>query len=130
MRQFLPAVLTLGVLTAARPAHAQTTYELTVRGAECKQNTGGDLYCVYKVGRDLEFSIAGVGTPDAGISFLKSSFAGDFYARFGIQHGCVIVAAGEKAPGPATAVGSDFAFVSPANGRVYRTWQECAKTRS
>jgi hypothetical protein len=84
--------------------------------------------CRYKVGKDLEFTIAGIGQPDTGVTFVKSSFEGDFYASFGIQHGCVIVKRGQKAvtsqelSGPDSAF--DFAFVSPKNGKVYRRWEE------
>jgi hypothetical protein len=71
----------------------------------------------------LEFTIAGVGDPDAGISFLRSDWNGDFYARFGLMHGCVIVTFGKQAPRGISLSG--FAFVSPRSGKVYKTYQEC-----
>ena len=100
----------------------------------CKQSSldssESQLDCVYRVGRDLEFVIAGVGGSDAGITVTKTSgYSGDYYATFGVMHGCVIVK-----PGSATiraemtsGVHSDMAFVSPKTGKVYTSWPECKK---
>lgn len=101
---------------------AQSAFEVAVRGAACRQNTNGALNCTYTVGRDLEFSITAAGEADAGISFLRSSIKGDYYARFGVLHGCIIVAQGEATTQPAPI---DYAYVSPKTGRVYKSWQEC-----
>lgn len=101
-------VVSLASSAIATSAFAQTAFEATTRGATCRQDVGGSRYCSYKVGKDLEFSIAAVGEPDAGVSFLRSNIKGDFYARFGVQHGCIIVAAGESAPKAATVPGGDF----------------------
>ena len=107
-------------------ASTGAVYDLSVRGTSCKESrAAGGIECTYRVGKDLEFSIAGIGDPDAGIVFVRSNFDGDYYASYGLQHGCVIVRHGSAAPSP-----NDLAFVSPRNGRVYRTWQECrASTR-
>ena len=113
------------VAVTAQDSHAQSVYDAVVAGMSCKQAMNGPMHCVYKVGQGLEFSITAVGAEDAGISFLRSNIAADFYARFGVQHGCVIVAAGESAPTWAADPGKDFACVSPRNGRVYRSWQQC-----
>ena len=121
------AVVVSASLIPPLSLQAQTAYEATVRGAECRQDDSGSRHCRYRVGKDLEFAIAAVGESDAGISFLRSSIKGDFYARFGIQHGCVIVSAGESAPKNAVPPNGDFAFVSPKSGKVYRTWQDCQK---
>jgi hypothetical protein len=103
---------------------ASQAFDLTVRGSSCKQNSQGSLLCSYVIGKDLEISITAAGEEEVGISFLRSNIAGDYYGRFGTMHGCVIVAEGvasaQRSKGP-----SDFAFISPKNGRVYRTWQEC-----
>lgn len=108
-------------------ALGQGAFELTVRGATCKQDVGGTVSCRYVVGEDLEFSIAAVGTTNAGISFLRSSIRGDYFARYGIQHGCVIVEHGERSV--AKSLAASWAFISPKNGRVYRTWQECQESK-
>ena len=91
----------IAIAAMSQPAFAQSTFDATVRGAACKQNASGALNCVYRVGRDLEFSITDAGATDVGISFVKSNIAGDYYARFGPQHGCVIVAQGQAIAGSA-----------------------------
>lgn len=106
-----------------------TTYEIVVAGKSCTESSTQSIDCDYKVGSTLEFTIAGIGQPDTGVTFMKSSFDGDFYASFGIYHGCVIVKRGQKGvtsqelSGPGSAF--DLAFVSPRNGKVYRRWAEC-----
>lgn len=126
---FLALLPLLSVVAVARAAGAQSTFEATTKGAKCEQNAAGARLCTYRIGKDLEFTIAGVGEFDAGISFIRSDFAGDFYARMGMQHRCVIVSPGKRAPKGATTLDGYFAFVSPRTGLVYRTWQECDKAR-
>lgn len=126
LRFAVAVAVAVAVVLASKSAVAQSLFELAVRGALCKQNVQGSLVCNYKVGRDLEFSIAATGEADAGISFLRSNIKGDYYARFGVMHGCVIVSQGEAA---AQSAPSEYAFVSPKNGRVYRTWQECQSAK-
>lgn len=115
------ALLTFGCASAFA---ADTPFEATTRGTSCGSTSQGSLECKYKVGRDLEFSIAAVGQSDAGISFTRSSYSGDYYARFGVQHGCVVIAYGEQGLKEAKNP-SVYAFVSPRTGRVYRAWTEC-----
>jgi hypothetical protein len=63
--------------------------------------------------------------PKAVLEFclLYSINAGDYYARFGVMHGCIIVARGTRRPESENPF--DFAFISPKNGRVYRDWRDC-----
>jgi hypothetical protein len=107
----------------------QSMYDLVLAGKDCKAGkTMQTLSCEYRVGTDLRFSIDGIGDPDTGISFLRSSFDGDYFATVGVMHGCVIVKHGEKTlPEYLTPSMADLAFVSPKNGKVYRTWQECKR---
>jgi hypothetical protein len=116
-------------LLLPRSVRAQTAFEAATRGAVCTQNVQGSRLCHYKIGRNLEISIAGVGEGDAGISILRSSIDGDFYARFAVLHGCVIVAAGNAAPPAATTNDGLYAFISPRDGKIYKTWQDCAGVR-
>ena len=92
-------------------------------------DSGQQIECEYTVGTGLRFSLVGIGLPDMGITFWKSSFEGDFYATYGMRHGCIIVKRGKKARSNTALSGpgsiSDYAFVSPKNGKVYRGWQEC-----
>ena len=114
--------------SAGRP-----TYEAVVKGMSCKQQTSlavTQLDCEYRVGRSLEFVIAGVGQSDAAITVVRSNgYDADYYASIGVAHGCVIVKPGAAAREAALRRGidADFAFVSPKNGKVYKVWQECAR---
>lgn len=101
-----------------------SVYELTLKGRACEDSSRQSLECRYRVGKSLYVSIAGIGQPDTGIAFMKSDFNGDFYAKFGVAHGCVIVARGKKGTAPDRHF-DDFAFISPKNGKVYSDWQEC-----
>jgi hypothetical protein len=119
MRIFIIAVF-LAFLAQAAWA-GETAYEDTLAGKKCAEHRQ-QINCEYKVGKDLEFSIDGIGMPDTGITFTRTKgLQGDYYATVGIMHGCIIIKPGAKSK----LFGTDFAFVSPKNGKVYRTWQEC-----
>jgi len=97
-----------------------TAYDTTLQGKKCYEHEQV-LGCEYKVGKDLEFSIEDIGSPNTGITFLHANNTGDYYAKYGIQHGCIIVTHGKKS----SMYMRDFAFVSPRNGKVYKTWELC-----
>lgn len=50
-----------------------TAYEDTLSGKTCTESRQ-QLNCEYKVGKDLEFSIDGIGMPDTGITFVRSDY--------------------------------------------------------
>jgi hypothetical protein len=57
---------------------------------------------------------------------MKSDIDGDFYATYGVLHGCVIIKRGTKVnfknnPG----LSFDYSFISPKNGKVYKDWGKC-----
>ena len=117
-------MLTIWLACIATPTMAiESPFDATVTGAVCTPASDGVLSCHYKIGKGLELSIAAVGQSDAGIGFLRSNIDSDYYARFGVQHGCVIVMYGKRGLDQAKAV--DFAFVSPRTGRVYKQWSAC-----
>ena len=99
-----------------------STYDLTLKGKQCKEGLNQQLDCDYKIGDDFHLSIGGVGQSDAGVTFIKSNLNGKYYGTFGILHGCVIVKTGTK---NTTKNPFDFAFVSPINGKVYKDWESC-----
>jgi hypothetical protein len=108
----------------------KSSYELVLAGKKCETSTWDQtLSCEYAVGTGLKFVIAGIGQPDTAVAFMKSSFDEDFYASFGLLHGCVIVNRGNKGVGrddPMQPGGfADYAFVSPKNGKVYKRWDQC-----
>lgn len=102
------------------------TSDAVMSGKRCYSASGGlqAITCEYRVGQDLYFTIDGVGEAEAGITFMRSNFDGDFYATVGALHGCVIVKRGLKHIAEPFL---DYAFVSPKNGKVYRNWKECAE---
>jgi hypothetical protein len=108
---------------------SKSTYELVLAGKVCQEEQDNQqLNCDYRIGKDLHFTVVGVGLPDTGITFIKSSFEGDFYATYGLQHGCVIVKRGKQGRSttkPGLGSFADYAFVSPRNGKVYQSWREC-----
>ena len=101
-------------------------YELTLQGKSCVVRDNQQIDCSFKVG-DLAFDIVGVGMPDTAITFMQCSFDGEFYASYGVAHGCVIVKPGKIVLDAYMKNGllPQFAFVSPKNAKVYQTWQEC-----
>lgn len=121
------AILLVGVATMSWAA--QSTYELALAAKSCKEGVSQGMSCEYKIGKDLHFSIDGIGMPDTGITLMRSSFDGDFYATYGLSHGCVVVKRGPKGTtsNAISGLGSmaDYAFVSPGSGKVYTTWEEC-----
>ena len=115
------------VAAGLAPAGAQTpqaaanpTYAAVVEGMACRQDPSGRLDCSYAVGQSLRFVISGVGQEDAVINFVKVDSAAGYVAGFASIHGCVVVR-----PAASADSGTALAFVSPRDGRVYRTWQLC-----
>lgn len=100
----------------------ESTYDLVLKGKKCEEGSNQQLDCSYKIGNDFWLSVAGVGNPDAGVTFMKSDFNGKYYGTYGMLHGCVIVKTGtaNKTINPL-----NFAFISPINGKVYKNWGNC-----
>lgn len=116
--------VTFCVLVSTQSTAANQTYQDVVIGKECKESRSQQIDCEYKIGKDLNIYIAGIGLPDTSISFYASSYDGDYFARVGILHGCVIVVPGKSSG--RTLIGN-HAFISPKNGKVYEEWQSCKK---
>jgi hypothetical protein len=106
------------------------TYAAVLRGRRCAQVGAVERRtdCEYRVGKGLEFVIAGVGEPDAGITIVRANgYDGDYYATVGVPEGCVIVNPGRGTARAAVRAGGqpNYAFVSPRTGKVYTSWQSC-----
>ena len=102
---------------------ANQTYQDTIKGKVCKETRSQQIECDYKIGKNLNIAIAGVGLPDTSISFYSSKYEGDYFARVGILHGCVIIVPGESSD--RFSQFGNLAFISPKNGKVYESWQSC-----
>jgi hypothetical protein len=108
-----------------------STYDTVLAGKACGPSGTQEVRCTYRVGNDLHFTVDGIGGLWTDITFIKSSYEGDFYATYGLGHGCVVVKRGKSnwenpgCGGPGSAF--DYAFVSSKTGDVYRDWQDCMK---
>ena len=127
------AAAMLCIISGPTLAGGRSSYDLVLEGRKCETGTWDQtLSCEYAVGTGLKFAIAGIGQPDTAVTFMKSSFDGNFYATFGLLHGCVIVKRGTKGVESEDAFEpggfADYAFVSPRNGKVYRSWEQCEAT--
>jgi len=119
----------LAALLAAIPAAAQETpCAATSRGATCNLDASGSLACAYRVGRDLEFSLKRVATPEAGLEIARSDPQGDYYVEPTLVSRCALVRYGQRS---FAVSGSNYVFaaVSGKNGLVYRTLRECRLAR-
>lgn len=101
---------------------SESTYELILSGKQCEESQDQQVNCNYRIRNDFWLSVAGVGDSSVGVAFMKSEFEGNYFGTYGGWHGCVVIQ-----PGAAnkSAEYSDVAFVSPRNGKVYRTWADC-----
>jgi hypothetical protein len=108
-------------------AHAEgPTYDVVMAGKNCSDSSiAQTLSCNYVVGKSLRFSIDGIGDADTGITFHRSDIKGDYFATYGVLHGCVVVKPGGSNEIDISLHRKWYAFVSPKNGKVYRSWQEC-----
>ena len=97
---------------------SDSTYNAVVKGKKCYENSNQDLECSYKVGNTLHIVIAGIGAPNTSITFMKSDFQGDYYGQYGLLYGWCLIVHSVKDP-------FSFAFISPKNGKVYKTGPEC-----
>ncbi len=114
--------------------NSKSTFEVVTDGMACKQSPdpNSGMNCSYRIGRDLEIDMAGIGREDASITVTRTrGYDGDYYATFGILHGCIVIkpnlrtARTEK---EFLARADNMAFISPATGHVYKTWRECGET--
>jgi len=112
---------------ASRPASdssKSTTYDAVVRGMSCKQKASGEMTCEYTVGTSLRFEVVGVGQADVSVNFYKVDEQGSFSASMAPLNGCVRVVPRSDSSASAP---TDLAFVSPNDGKVYRTWNACLR---
>ena len=113
-------------LAAQRAEKPNPTYDAVVQGMSCKQRQSGQMDCEYLVGKSLRFVISGVSQADATITFYRVDSEQDYYAGVTALHGCVVVKPTKNTAAAADTI-SQFAFVSPRDGKAYRDWQNCHK---
>ena len=114
-------------------AGEKSTYDIVLSGRSCEGTRPREKTCEYRVGKDLHFTIDGIGGAWTEITFFRSDYRGDFFGSYGQGHGCVIVKRGKGSwkdqycGGPGSPV--DFAFVSMKTGNVHRSWEGCREEK-
>lgn len=99
----------------------ENLFNLVSSGKKCESTQGNGLYCEYKIGDRLSFGIKDVGGTDTVIGFHESDIKNKFYAV--VYFGCIVVV-----PGKAHKRNYDLSYgvyVSPIDGNVYKTKEEC-----
>lgn len=101
-----------------------TTYEKLIQGKRCVESRSQHIDCEYKIENSFWLTISSVGEKYSGISFMNSNQKDEYYARYGLAHGCVIVETGAK-----NSKFMDYAFISSRTGKIYHTVTECNSER-
>lgn len=127
--QVLNAILWVVAFAYSHVAVAQSLqdqlFARVVSGADCKQTVNNGLICDYKVGNKLSFSIKDAGGTDTVVGFHYSNINDEFYAVYYFD--CIVVVPGHAHP---RNYDRDYGvYVSPKNGLVYRTRQECQSAK-
>ena len=111
--------------TAFSDSLQEQLFAKVVAGADCKQTINNGLMCEYKIGDQLRFSIKDAGGTDTVVGFHLSNINNEFYAV--LYFGCIVVVPGHAHP---RNYNKDYGvYVSPKNGRVYKTKVECQSAR-
>ena len=102
-------------------------FNVVVRGASCRQegSTGTAFWCDYAIGPKLRLVVREESTGKSNIAFRHSDMQDDLYAV--MYDGCVAVVPG--AAHPSNYDQRYVAYISPANGRVYKELADCKAAR-
>lgn len=84
-----------------------------------QKNDPSTIECSFRLGSGLHIVIAGVGEDLASVSFVKSDAAGDYFAKYQVGVGCILVTTGYD--GPVALPG----FINPRTGVVYSVAGAC-----
>lgn len=109
---------------AGQSVAQQTLFDRVVSAAECKQSVNNGLMCEYKIGSNLRLAIKDAGGSDEVIGFSHSDINDDYYAI--MYSGCIVVVPGFATKNPPRDEG---VYISPKNGRIYQTKQECQSAK-
>jgi hypothetical protein len=100
-------------------------FERVVAGSDCKQTVNNGLICDYKIGETLSFSIKDAGGTDTVVGFRYSDINKGVYAVY--YSDCIVVVPGSAHP---KNYDRDYGvYVSPKNGRVYKTRKACQSAK-
>lgn len=111
--------------SAFSQSQQESLFERVVAGSDCKQSVNNGLICDYKIGETLSFSIKDAGGTDTVVGFRYSDINKEFYAVYYFD--CIVVVPGFAHP---RNYDRDYGvYISPKNGRVYKTRQECQSVK-
>ncbi len=108
------------IFTIKAEAATQNIFEKLAKGKTSNASSSQKIDCSYRIGNSLWIEIVGVGEDDVGVAFMKSDYKGEYYAKIGKMHNCVIVNAGLK-----SSEILDYAFISPKTGKIYKSVEGC-----
>lgn len=118
------------LITAMMPAAFGSTqlqeelFEKVRGGAKCQQTKNNGAMCEYKID-DLAIFIKDAGGADTVVGFQHSNISSKYYAVW--YFGCIVFVPGN---GHVRNYDRDYGvYISPINGRVYRTKTECTEAR-
>ncbi len=110
----------LSLIAIPTKAASLNTFEKLVKGKTCNTSSSQKIDCDYKIGDSFWIQIIGIGEDDVGVAIMKSDYKGEYFAKVGRMHNCVIVNTGLKATGIL-----DYAFISPKTGKIYKSVEGC-----
>lgn len=117
-------LLTALLLIGANSIAAPNLQELLRAGQFCTQTKFEDSpTCGYTIGKDLHFTITGVGAKNVTVFVTRVTEKYTVGVRVGDDINCVIVTRGEWPHN-----GGEIAFVSRKDGKVYDTSKSCGAT--
>ena len=130
----------LASLSSALPASGdwvrgadETVFDAVTAGMSCKQTSrqvavAAQTECTYRVGTGLVFQLIGVGEADVNIGVRKAGGYedADFIFDFSMGHRCIVITAGNRSLRQSDSYLFP-AFVSPRTGKVFTSWQQCAR---
>ena len=103
---------------------AETLYQRLSSGATCWQ-AGESRHCTYKIGDMLSIAITRVGEAGVLTSFPLSNCEKEVCA--GMYADCAVVMATQTSPSPGAP--TPLVYISPRNGLVYKSFEDCRRAR-
>lgn len=99
----------------------ENLFKQVASGTECNQVPNNGLYCKYEIGNKLSFSIKDVGGKDTVVGFHYSNINEKLYAVY--YFNCIVIVPGHAHP---KNYDKNYGiYISPRNGKAYKTKQEC-----
>jgi hypothetical protein len=118
----LSTLATIAALVVTAPSSELFQRVQAAQKCRTQAENPSQMDCDFDLG-SLHFEIAGAGSDDAGVAIYKADWDGEYFLKYGLQHGCFSVSWGSNAKRSPFEV----VFVSPVTGGVYRDWPSCQR---